>query len=71
MTKDDIIRMAVECQLLTTGNRVGIYADSLCEFAKLVAAVERQACANLAFDLAPSDESACDISVSIRARGQA
>tara|TARA_R110000822_G_C14919164_1_gene451195 strand:+ start:104 stop:412 length:309 start_codon:yes stop_codon:yes gene_type:complete len=45
MTKDDIIRMAVKCQLLNTGNRGGIYADALETFANLVAADEREACA--------------------------
>lgn len=45
MTRDDIIRMAIKCQLVTTSNRDGIYADALERFAALVAAHEREACA--------------------------
>ena len=37
MTRDDIIRMAIKCQLVTTSNRDGIYADALDRFASLVA----------------------------------
>jgi len=44
MTRDDIIRMAVECQLVTTANRDGIYMEALERFAELVAAAERAAC---------------------------
>jgi hypothetical protein len=65
MTKDDIIRMAVQCQLVTTGNRDGVYMDALERFAALVAAKEREACAKVAaepqgwampsFNHAPSD----------------
>jgi len=47
MTQDEIIRMAVECQLLTTSNRDGLYAQALEAFAKLVVAKEREACAKL------------------------
>lgn len=46
MTRDEIIRMAVECQLVTTGNRDGAYMDAIAEFAALVAAAERESCAN-------------------------
>lgn len=38
MNRDDIIRMAVECQLVTTANRDGIYIEALERFANLVAA---------------------------------
>jgi hypothetical protein len=48
MTQDEIIRMAVECQLLTTSPRDGLYAQALEAFAKLVAAKEREACAKIA-----------------------
>jgi hypothetical protein len=41
MTREDIIRMAVECQLVTTANRDGIYIEALERFAELVAAAER------------------------------
>jgi hypothetical protein len=42
MKRDDIIRMAVECQLVTTSNRDGIYMEALERFAELVAAAERE-----------------------------
>jgi hypothetical protein len=60
MTQDEIIRFAIQCRLVTTGNRDGLYMDALTEFAKLVAAkayekgvaafneavnLEREACA--------------------------
>ena len=44
MNRDDVIRMAVECQLVTTANRDGIYMEALERFAELVAAAERDAC---------------------------
>ena len=47
MTDDDILRAAIECQLLTTGNREGFYSEALIFFAKLVAAQEREECAKL------------------------
>lgn len=47
MTKDDIIRMAVKCQLLTAANREGVYAEALERFASLVSAAEREECAKL------------------------
>ena len=37
MTRDDIIRMAVECQLVTAGNRDGVYMSALERFATKVA----------------------------------
>jgi hypothetical protein len=45
MNRDDIMSMAVECQLVTTSNRDGIYIEALERFAKLVAAAEREKCA--------------------------
>ena len=48
MTKDDIIKMAVQCQLLNDdGYGNGIYGDSLVTFANLVAAAEREKTAKL------------------------
>jgi hypothetical protein len=62
MTQDEIIRFAIQCRLVTTGNRDGLYMDALTEFAKLVAAkafekgvaafteavnLEREACAKV------------------------
>ena len=47
MTQDEIIRMAVECQLLNASNREGLYAQAIERFAALVAAHEREACAKV------------------------
>ena len=47
MTQDEIIRFAIQCRLVTTGNRDGLYMDALMEFANLVAAKEREECAIL------------------------
>lgn len=45
MTKDDVIRMAIKCQLVNAGNREGLYMNALSEFADLAfaagAAAER------------------------------
>ena len=44
MTKDEIIKMALQCQLLNDDG-YGIYGDSLVTFAHLVTEHEREACA--------------------------
>ncbi len=75
MTRDDIIRMAVKCQLVNASNREGLYMDALAEFAELVAEAEREACAKVCdeYDVAEavcsSDTAEC-IAAAIRARGQ-
>ena len=54
MTQDEIIRFAIQCHLVTTGNRDGLYMDSLIEFANLVAAKateEANARANASWEL--------------------
>ena len=38
MTQDEIIRFAIQCRLVTTGNCDGLYMDALTEFAKLAVA---------------------------------
>lgn len=48
MTDDDILRMAIECQLVTTGNREGIYSEALMRFARMAMQHEREACAKVA-----------------------
>jgi hypothetical protein len=68
MTKDIHLRMAVKCQLLTTGNRGGIYADALEAFANLAAAHEREACAGLCDRFANRMMSAEECAAAIRAR---
>ena len=48
MTRDDIIRMARECQLIGMRPHLdGIYEQALLRFAALVAAAEREACAKV------------------------
>ena len=48
MTRDDIIHMARECQLIGMRPHLdGIYEKALERFAALVAAAEREACAKL------------------------
>lgn len=41
MTRDELIRMAVQCNLVNAGNREGLYMDAIAEFAELVALAER------------------------------
>ena len=48
MTQDEIIEMAQKCRLIGSDPRLyGIYMDALLSFAKLVAAKERAACAEI------------------------
>jgi hypothetical protein len=42
LSRQDIIRMAVECQLVTTANSDGIYMEAIERFAELVAAADRE-----------------------------
>jgi hypothetical protein len=84
MTQDEIIRMAVKCQLLTTSNRDGLYAQALEAFAELVVEKEREACAEICkkhadvyagLEQNPTAKSAWAACIdnldAIRARGQA
>lgn len=74
MTQDEIIRFAIQCKLVTTGNRDGLYMGALMEFANLAAAKEREACARLCDEL--SDKHtwegcyADECAQAIRARGE-
>jgi hypothetical protein len=74
MTQDEIIRFAIQCRLVTTGNRDGLYMDALTEFAHLVAAKatakEREACAKVC-DEFNFGQSPMMIQRAIRARGEA
>jgi hypothetical protein len=47
MTKDEIIEMAQECDLIVNNVEHGIYIVALEKFAQLVAKHEREACAKL------------------------
>jgi hypothetical protein len=72
MTRDDIIRMAREAGLLPHPENI-VYQDPMFEgriktFAALVAAAEREACAELIEDMAVQHPKY--IAAAIRARGQ-
>jgi len=83
MTQDEIIEMAQECALIGMRPHLdGIYSEALVDFAKLVAAKEREACAMVCEELpAPNfysdtdqsmwDITSMDCAEAIRARGQA
>jgi hypothetical protein len=49
--QDEIIRLAVQCQLSNGSNSEGIYFQALQSFAKLVEEKERKTCAELCMDL--------------------
>ena len=74
MTQDEIIRFAIQCRLVTTGNRDGLYMDALTEFAKLVAAKaeakEREACAKVCDEFCYGSTKVL-VERAIRARGEA
>lgn len=70
MNRDDIIRMAQECHLIGMRPHLdGIYQQSLEHFATLIAAAEREACAQLADEHAPY-WAGYKIANAIRARGE-
>jgi hypothetical protein len=84
MTQDEIIEMAQQCGLIGIRPHLdGIYTEALEAFAELVAAKEREECAQIAQQKisktwsAPNSpkewwELACEnIATAIRARGQA
>jgi hypothetical protein len=68
MTQDEIIEMAQECKLIGMRPFIdGIYTEALIEFAKLIAAKEREACALICDEYA-DDPVYCG--EAIRARGE-
>jgi hypothetical protein len=80
MTRDEILRMAREAELiLSEGWHTETYLDPIMRFAALVAAAEREACAKICDDLfvaerppseyGLSEREAC--AVRIRARSEA
>jgi hypothetical protein len=70
MTQDEIIEMAQECGLIGMRPFIdGIYTEALIEFAKLVAAKEREACAKMVDHILK--EGGGTYGDAIRARGQA
>jgi len=70
MTRDDIIRMAREAGGSESDPSDLLTAEILERFATIVAAAEREACREIAFRMAHSDEDAVDVSHAIRARGE-
>jgi hypothetical protein len=56
MTRDDIMRMARETDCLDDQHYGSVWADKLERFAKLVAAAEREACAELLDEMAAEDK---------------
>jgi hypothetical protein len=72
MTQDEIIEMAQECKLIGMRPFIdGIYTEALIEFAKLVGAKEREACAKVCDELqdVPATEPH-HCAEDIRARGE-
>lgn len=70
MTRDDIIRMARECFADPDGS-LTLLTPELTAFAQLVAAAEREACAQVVNDDRElSDDDAIRVCRAIRARGQ-
>jgi hypothetical protein len=75
MTDDDILRMAIECQLVTTENREGFYSEALMRFARMAMQHEREACAKVCDEIGEeSDAFTRDIlrctADAIRAKGE-
>jgi len=74
MTKEEILKIAQECNLLGMRPHLdGIYSESLEAFAKLIAEKEREACANICETLElPEwpDKVRQPLAKAIRARGQ-
>ena len=82
MTQDEIIEMAQECNLIGMRPFIdGIYTEALIEFAKLVAAKEREKWSGVEVYLIAASEGsmsrnnsealAGELLIAIRARGQA
>jgi hypothetical protein len=56
MTRDDIMRMARETDCLDDQHYGSVWADKLDRFANLIAAAEREACAELLDEMAAEDK---------------
>jgi hypothetical protein len=70
MKQDEIIRFAIQCHLVTTGNRDGLYMDALTEFAKLVAAKEQEDIIQIIKETPFSNWFQADVIEAIRAKGE-
>ena len=69
MTREDIIKLAREAGIKNDCDGIWCDADQLIAFAALVAAAEREACAELCVKLAVGGGFAADCAEAIRARG--
>lgn len=71
MTKDEIIQLAKECELVAGNADHGIYLMALQRFAALVAEKEREACAKVCDEVDKESQSQWPkrLSTMIRARG--
>ena len=66
MSREEIIRMAREAGF--TEGDISLFPDLIAHFAALIAAAEREACASICFQEAPSIDGEL-IAEAIRARG--
>ena len=78
MTRDDIIRMAREAEVLSMyDSETGFCAEAAIKFAALVASAEREACAKVCeekgmfHEVSQGADLAFELAAAIRARGQA
>jgi len=76
MTQEDIIRMArqadnINCDCCLPDPGEEFMEDFLVAFANLVAAAEREACAQVCDDWPNGMDDVCEIARAIRAKGQA
>lgn len=67
LKQDEILRMAIECQLMTTANRDGVYAQALESFAKLVAKAKAEELAT-ELEKGPLNDTATSIAIWIRSQ---
>jgi hypothetical protein len=71
MTQDEVIEIAQKCGLIGMRPHLdGIYSESLIAFANLVAAKEREACADIAENWNCNGMPRYGVAAQIRARGQ-
>jgi hypothetical protein len=73
MNRDDIIRMAHEADCLDDQHYGTVWANKLERFAALVAAAEREACAQICYARCPMDGTVSvevELARAIRARGE-
>ena len=71
MNREDIIRMALEAEVLSEyESPTGFCAEAALKFAALVASAEREACADIAENWNSNGFPRVGVAAQIRARGQ-